>query len=64
MRALFIGHGSPMTVISDLPERRALQELGRRLPRSKAILAISAHWGTRGTSPWARPSPRCAGKAC
>jgi 4,5-DOPA dioxygenase extradiol len=48
MPALFIGHGSPMTVISDVPERRAMQALGRSLPRTRAILAISAHWETLG----------------
>lgn len=46
--ALFLGHGSPMTVISDVPERRAWQRLGQVLPRPKAILAVSAHWETRG----------------
>lgn len=46
--SLFLGHGSPMTVITDGPERRAWQSLGRSLPRPKAILVISAHWETRG----------------
>jgi 4,5-DOPA dioxygenase extradiol len=45
---LFLGHGSPITTISDVPERRAWQALGKTLPRPKAILAISAHWETRG----------------
>lgn len=48
--ALFLGHGSPMTVISDVPERDAWIALGRALPRPKAILVISAHWETRGAS--------------
>lgn len=48
--ALFLGHGSPMTVISDVPARRAWQELGRILPRPEAILVISAHWETSGAS--------------
>lgn len=46
--ALFLGHGSPMTVITDGPERRAWQALGQSLPRPKAILVISAHWETQG----------------
>lgn len=59
MPALFIGHGSPMTVISDVPERRAMQLLGRALPRPRAILAITAHWETQGrTHVTAGPAPR------
>ncbi|HVR91852.1 MAG TPA: 4,5-DOPA dioxygenase extradiol [Novosphingobium sp.] len=45
---LFLGHGSPMTAITDVPERRAWQALGRALPRPRAILVISAHWETQG----------------
>ncbi|HQV02772.1 MULTISPECIES: 4,5-DOPA dioxygenase extradiol [unclassified Novosphingobium] len=47
---LFLGHGSPMTVITDGPERRAWQALGKSLPRPCAILVISAHWETSGAS--------------
>ncbi|WP_324742929.1 4,5-DOPA dioxygenase extradiol [Tsuneonella sp. CC-YZS046] len=46
--ALFLGHGSPMTVITDNAERRALEELGRRLPRPDAVLLVTAHWETHG----------------
>ena len=46
--ALFFGHGSPMTVITDVPERRAMEALGRNLPRPEAILVVSAHWETQG----------------
>lgn len=46
--ALFLGHGSPMTTITDGPERRAWQALGKVLPRPQAILVISAHWETEG----------------
>jgi 4,5-DOPA dioxygenase extradiol len=48
--ALFLGHGSPMTVISDVPERAAWQALGKALPRPRAILCVSAHWETQGKS--------------
>ena len=48
--ALFLGHGSPMTVITDNPSRRAFIELGKRLPRPSAVLCISAHWETQGRS--------------
>lgn len=57
--ALFIGHGSPMTVISDLPERRTWQRLGQALPRPSAILVVSAHWQTHGqTHVTSGPAPR------
>ncbi len=52
MPALFLGHGSPMTMITDNPERHAFEGLGsafgRALPRPKAILCVSAHWETQG----------------
>lgn len=47
---LFLGHGSPMTTITDVPERRSWQALGRALPRPEAILAITAHWETKGAT--------------
>lgn len=59
MPALFLGHGSPMTTITDGPERRAWQALGRALPRPRAILAITAHWETEGsTQVTAQAQPR------
>jgi 4,5-DOPA dioxygenase extradiol len=47
---LFLGHGSPMTTITDGPERRAWQALGRELPKPEAILAVTAHWETHGAT--------------
>ena len=46
--ALFVGHGSPMTVITDNPERAALARIGAALPRPRAVLCLTAHWQTRG----------------
>lgn len=46
--ALFLGHGSPMTVITDNPARDGFVALGRQLPRPRAVLCISAHWETHG----------------
>ncbi len=49
MPVLFVGHGSPMNAIEDNPFSQAWRELGKTLPRPRAILCISAHWETRGT---------------
>lgn len=49
MPVLFIGHGSPMNIISDNTYTDSLQDLGRILPRPAAVLVVSAHWQTRGT---------------
>ena len=45
---LFVSHGSPMLAIEDSPARRFLLELGKSLPRPKAILVASAHWESIG----------------
>ena len=50
MPALFLGHGSPMNVLEDNIYTRAWAHLGETLPRPKAIVVVSAHWFTRGTS--------------
>jgi 4,5-DOPA dioxygenase extradiol len=49
MPVLFIGHGNPMNAVRDTPFTRKLHELGKRLPRPKAVLCVSAHWMTEGT---------------
>lgn len=58
MPALFLGHGSPMNVLEDNIYTRAWETLGKNLPRPKAILAVSAHWYTRGTAVTAMENPR------
>lgn len=50
MPVAFVGHGSPMNAIEDNEWSRGFRELGERLPRPSAILAISAHWYIRGTA--------------
>ena len=49
MPVLFIGHGSPMNAVADNSFTRSLNSLGRRLPKPRAILMVSAHWMTKGT---------------
>jgi 4,5-DOPA dioxygenase extradiol len=58
MPALFIGHGSPMNALADNSLTQAWTALGQRLPRPQAVLAISAHWETKGTLITAAEHPR------
>lgn len=58
MPVLFVGHGSPMNAIEDNEFHKSWVELGKSLPKPKAILCISAHWLTRGTKVTAMDQPR------
>jgi 4,5-DOPA dioxygenase extradiol len=58
MPALFIGHGSPMNTLELNGFTRSWGEIGRRLPRPRAILMISAHWFFGATAVTAMPQPR------
>jgi 4,5-DOPA dioxygenase extradiol len=42
--SLFVSHGPPNMVLDDIPACAALARIGRRLPRPRAILCVSAHW--------------------
>lgn len=58
MPVLFVGHGNPMNSISDNQYTQGWAELGKALPRPRAILAISAHWYTAETSVTVMQAPR------
>ncbi|ECG8589490.1 4,5-DOPA dioxygenase extradiol [Salmonella enterica subsp. salamae] len=58
MPALFLGHGSPMNVLDDNGYTRAWRRLGETLPRPRAVVMVSAHWYTRGTSVTAMERPQ------
>jgi 4,5-DOPA dioxygenase extradiol len=58
MPLLFVGHGNPMNAIEDNEFSRAWAEMGKTLPRPKAILAVSAHWETNGTKVTAADRPK------
>lgn len=58
MPALFLGHGSPMNTIEKNRNTEVWTRIGRDYPRPKAILCISAHWFTRGTSVTAMQAPK------
>jgi len=50
MPVLFMGHGSPMNAIENNKYSQAWKELGASLPAPAAILSVSAHWLTHGTT--------------
>ncbi len=50
MPVVFLGHGSPMNALEETGYARTWAELGQSLPRPQAILVVSAHWMTRGTT--------------
>ena len=58
MPALFIGHGSPMNTLERNGFTDAWRDLGRKLPRPRAILVISAHWYIGATAVTAMRQPR------
>lgn len=55
---LFLGHGSPLNAIEDNRWSRGFQAVGEQLARPRAVLAISAHWWTRGTLLTAGAQPK------
>ena len=58
MPVLFVGHGSPMNAIEENEFVREWREVAKWLPRPTAILCISAHWETIGTSLTVMDKPR------
>jgi 4,5-DOPA dioxygenase extradiol len=50
MPVVFIGHGNPMYAITDNVYRKTWNKIGNKLIKPNAILCISAHWLTKGTS--------------
>jgi len=58
MPVLFVGHGSPMNAIEHNAFTQTLSELGKSLPRPKAVCVVSAHWATDGTRVLTSEHPR------
>jgi 4,5-DOPA dioxygenase extradiol len=58
MPVLFIGHGNPMNAIEETPFAAAWRESASTIPRSQAILSVSAHRETDGTKVTTMASPR------
>jgi 4,5-DOPA dioxygenase extradiol len=58
MPAVFFGHGSPMNAIERTRYSDAWRKIGESLPQPRAVLAVSAHWYTRGTLVTADEHPK------
>ena len=56
--AIFFGHGSPMNALEENRYTQTWRQLAASIPKPRAILAISAHWTTRGTAVTAALTPR------
>jgi 4,5-DOPA dioxygenase extradiol len=56
--AVFVGHGSPMNTLETNRWTTAWAEFGARVPRPRAILAVSAHWYINATAVTAMASPK------
>lgn len=44
MPLLFLGHGSPMNAIEENEFVTGFRDIGKNIPKPKAVLVISAHW--------------------
>ncbi len=58
MPVLFIGHGSPMNGIEDNEFSNRWKLMAKEIPTPKAVLVVSAHWFTIGTSITAMDFPK------
>jgi len=45
---IFSGHGSPMNAIGENRARDGWKRMGEELGKPELIIAVSAHWATRG----------------
>jgi 4,5-DOPA dioxygenase extradiol len=58
MPAIFFGHGNPLNAIQQNQFTAGWANIGKSIPRPKAVLCISAHWYLPGTAATAMPAPR------
>jgi 4,5-DOPA dioxygenase extradiol len=58
MPAIFFGHGNPMNALLSNGYTEAWRRIGVRMPKPKAILAISAHWYVPDTGVTVSTAPR------
>jgi 4,5-DOPA dioxygenase extradiol len=55
---MFIGHGNPMNTLELNGFTQAWRDLGKELPRPRALLVVSAHWYIGATAVTAMARPR------
>ena len=58
MPVLFVGHGSPMNIVSNNSYTTDLAKAAEHIAKPSAILVISAHWLTNGTCVGCMAEPR------
>jgi 4,5-DOPA dioxygenase extradiol len=58
MPTIFFGHGNPMNALYRNAWTQGWGEIGRAIPKPKAILSISAHWYIPAVAVTAMPQPR------
>lgn len=58
MPVLLLGHGSPMNAIEENKFVSGWRKIGKEITKPRAILCVSAHWETIGTSVTATENPR------
>jgi len=56
--AIFFGHGNPMNALLQNAYTDAWSAIGRRLPKPKGVLCISAHWYLPGAAVTINAAPR------
>ena len=56
--AIFFGHGNPLNALQTNAFTEGWRKIGERVPKPRAILAISAHWFGAGTHVTANTAPR------
>nr|WP_321486799.1 4,5-DOPA dioxygenase extradiol [uncultured Draconibacterium sp.] len=58
MPVLFLGHGSPMSAITENEFVKVFRKVSSEIEKPKAIVVVSAHWETQGTHVTAMEQPR------
>ncbi len=58
MPVIFVGHGSPMNAVEESDFTSGWKEIAEKIPKPKAILAVSAHWFTEDTRVQTAENPK------